>query len=85
MEVPLLIEAVRHPSFDSVWVVSCHPDTQLQRLFARGLSPSEATRWLASQLPTEVKEAFADEIVRTDEPLPHVHALLENLVSKALK
>lgn len=85
IEIPLLIEAVAHPLFHRVWVVTCGATEQERRLQER-LGDAEAVRrFLATQLPTRVKMAFADRILRTDEPLSSVlDTTVEALVEDGL-
>jgi len=81
-EVPLLIETVTHPLFDEVWVVDAGEKNRMKRLMERLRGDEEmARRLLGAQLPTEVKYAFADRIVRTDFPLHTVKLLIEKIVS----
>jgi dephospho-CoA kinase len=68
VEVPLLVEACLQGAFDRVWVATCGPEEQLRRLIARVGEEEEARRLLATQLPTAVKEVFADVVVRTNAP-----------------
>lgn len=65
IEVPLLFETCLQSRFDRIWVVTCGESEQLQRLTNRLGDAAEAKRLIATQLPTSVKVAFADEIVRT--------------------
>ncbi len=82
VEVPLLIETCLHPAFDRVWVVTCGPEEQLRRLTARLGSEDAARRLVASQLPTRVKCAFADAIVRTNRPMDDV---IESVAAEAAR
>jgi dephospho-CoA kinase len=66
VEVPLLIETCLQPEFRHIWVVTCGRAEQMRRLTARVGDPLSAERIVASQLPTEVKLAFADVVVRTN-------------------
>ncbi len=71
VEVPLLIESCLHPYFERVWVVTCGPQIQHQRLLLRTDSAS-AEALLRLQLPTRVKIPFADELIRTNATLEDV-------------
>jgi dephospho-CoA kinase len=82
-EVPLLIEVCGQKFFDSVWVVTCTPESQRSRLQARYGDEVDIDAILATQLPMMVKEAFADRIIRTDEPSEPVWALLSSFVPSA--
>lgn len=65
VEVPLLIEACLQGEFDQVWVVTCGREEQFRRLEAR-VGKGEAVKLLGMQLPSEVKEVFADCVIRTN-------------------
>ena len=54
---PLLIEAGATDRVDEVWVVTVHPEVQMQRLLLRdGISRDEAQRIIDSQMPLTEKE-----------------------------
>lgn len=78
-EVPLLIEACLQGLFARVWVVTCGPELQLERLTARLGDPALARAMIATQLPSCVKCAFADHVIRTDQPVSSVKQLVESL------
>ncbi len=67
IEVPLLIESAIMSEFDAIWCVTCRPEEQKRRLAERLGSGAEAERLIAIQLPSQVKETFAEEIIRTDD------------------
>lgn len=59
-----LVESGYAPLCHSVWLVTCPPEVQLQRLMTtRGLSESEARQRLAAQPPLEPKRAAATEVI----------------------
>ena len=65
--IPLLFETGRAAEFDRIVVTACSPATQLARLTARdGLSPEDGRKRLAAQLPTGVRTAGADFVIRTE-------------------
>lgn len=85
IEIPLLIETVTHPLFHKVWVVTCGASQQKHRLLERLGDASTVARFLATQLPTRVKLAFADRILRTDTPISHVlDSTVDALVEEGL-
>jgi dephospho-CoA kinase len=55
VEAALLIEAGFDQWLDGLVVTWCTPEQQLQRLLSRGLTPTEAQRRIASQLPADEK------------------------------
>lgn len=79
IEVPLLLEACVQSAFSRVWVASCGSEEQLRRLTARLGSASEAAALMSAQLSSQVKQAFADRVVRTDRPLASVQKEAESL------
>jgi len=67
VEASLLVETGSARDYDLLLVVSCSPQTQLQRLGAhRGFSAERARSWLATQLPAAEKERLADIVVHND-------------------
>jgi dephospho-CoA kinase len=66
IEVPLLIEAALAGEFDRTWVVTCGPEEQRRRLVDRLGNAAVADGLIRAQLPTEVKLAFADMVIRTN-------------------
>ncbi len=74
IEVPLLFETILHSAFQSVWVVTASEEIQLQRLTERLGNVKHAQALICTQLPSLVKVAFADEVVRTDETFEEVQA-----------
>lgn len=84
VEIPLLIEAGLQGCFDEVWVVTCGPAEQRRRLSARVEDPHLARLILGLQLPTRVKLAFADVVVRTNRPLHRVRMYALEAASKGI-
>jgi dephospho-CoA kinase len=84
VEVPLLIETCIQSLFERVWVVTCGPEEQGRRLVARLGDDAQAQRLMGSQLPTQVKLAFADRIVRTDRALASVQVAVVELARSAV-
>lgn len=68
VEVPLLIEACLQGEYDEIWVVTCGIAEQRKRLADRYGAGTDVDRILDAQLPTSTKLAFADWIIRTDQP-----------------
>jgi dephospho-CoA kinase len=66
VEVPLLYEVCAQHLFRQVWVISCGPEMQLERLTARMGSREVAKSIISSQLPTQVKIDLADRVIRTN-------------------
>lgn len=66
VEVPLLVEACLQGRFASIWVVTCGPEAQVERLRARYGPNVDVRMVLNTQLPTSSKIPFADEVIRTN-------------------
>jgi dephospho-CoA kinase len=80
IEVPLLLEACLQAEFARVWVVTCGPEEQRKRMLARTSDAEQVDAILASQLPTAVKTAFADVVVRTNLDPATVQRFVANAV-----
>jgi dephospho-CoA kinase len=69
-DIPLLFEQNRARDFDRVVVAACDPAQQRERVMARdGLSPEEADRRIAVQLPIDEKRRRADYVIDTSRSL----------------
>ncbi|MBQ7567544.1 dephospho-CoA kinase [bacterium] len=65
--VPLLYEHGGEALADTVWVVGCSAEAQLQRLMKRsGLSEEEALGRIRAQMPLEKKMELADHVIPND-------------------
>jgi dephospho-CoA kinase len=63
-DVPLLFEAGLVDEVDVVVLVDAPTEVRLMRLVGdRGLSPEEAQRMIAAQMPAELKRARADVVI----------------------
>jgi dephospho-CoA kinase len=81
-DVPLLFEKQMESQFDHILVVSSQEAIRMQRLQARtGLSETELRERWAKQLPPELKEQKASQVVRNDGDLK----ALERALDKALE
>lgn len=83
-EVPLLIEACLQSRYDRVWVVTCGATEQMRRLTERLGDADAARRMVGTQLPTEVKLSFADEVIRTNAPEDNVMAYVRLAAAREL-
>lgn len=82
IEIPLLFETAMHSMFERVWVVTCGEEIQLQRLTERVGNVQVAHQLIATQLPTLVKCAFADEIVRTNGSEESVKGVVRSAIER---
>jgi dephospho-CoA kinase len=71
--IPLLFETKAETFFDKILCLACSPDSQHERLRARGWMPEEICRRNAAQLPVEQKIARAHFVIWT-EGVPDIHA-----------
>lgn len=64
---PLLLEHGAEAIVDTVWVVGCNPEKQLERLQKRdNLDEAEAIRRIAAQMPLAAKYERADYVIEND-------------------
>src|SRR5215510_13145036 len=68
VDAALMIESGGYKRFDKLIVVHCRPESQLERLMLRDkISREEAERRIASQMPQEEKQKFADYLIDTSD------------------
>lgn len=79
-EVPLLIEACLQGHYDEIWVVTCGAAEQRRRLVQRLGDEAGADALITSQLSSEVKKAFASEVVRSEVPIDEVRRTVLRLL-----
>ena len=78
VDAALMIESGGYSRFDKLIVVHCRPAAQLERLISRdGLSPVEAARRIAAQMPQEEKMKYADILIDTSEGFASARAQTE--------
>jgi dephospho-CoA kinase len=81
-DIPLLYETGRQAQFDSVIVVACPREMQLQRVLSRDrLSKEDAERRLAAQLPIDEKVKKANHVIRTDGGFEKTDEQIKNLMA----
>jgi dephospho-CoA kinase len=62
-DIPLLFEVLNPDDFDLVVLVDAPLRLRRERLLGRGLSPEDAGRLIASQLPSDQKRARSDIVI----------------------
>ena len=68
VDAALMIESGGYKRFDKLIVVHCRPEVQLERLMLRNkLTLAEAERRIASQMPQEEKQKYADYLIDTSD------------------
>lgn len=80
---PLLIEAGATDQVDTVWVVTVHPDIQLERLMQRdGISREQAQLIIDSQMPLSAKEQYASVVINNSGTETETRMILETVWAK---
>jgi dephospho-CoA kinase len=65
--VPLLVETPSQNRYDRILVVTCHRDTQMQRLLQRdGIQPTLAEQMLNAQVDSTQRLKYADDVIEND-------------------
>ena len=78
--IPLLFETGHDKAFERILVISCDPQTQLERLIASdNLTEAEAKQRIATQWTTKQKIARADIVIRTDESIDDTYRQVEQI------
>jgi dephospho-CoA kinase len=81
-EATLLVETGRYKDFDGLVVVTASPETQLERVLARGgLTSEQAQARIGAQLPLLAKVRVADHLIDNDGPLADTQAQVERLIA----
>jgi dephospho-CoA kinase len=84
-EASLLVESGRYKEFDGLVVVTASPETQMERVLARGdLTEAQVQARIDAQLPLLAKVRVATHLVDNDGALEATKAQVERLVA-ALK
>jgi len=81
-DVPLLYETGRDKEFQTIIVVACPRDMQLQRVMERNkLSKEDAERRLNAQLPIDQKVKKATHVIKTDGTFDETNAQVDALIA----
>jgi len=79
VEAIKLIEAGLHKQCDALWVVTCRPGLQLDRLMrTRGLSEADARLRIVAQPPQSEKAALADVLIENNGTLDELRAQVKH-------
>ena len=81
--IPLLFETHAEQECNATICVACSPQTQQNRLLARGWTPEQISQRLAAQWPTQKKIEAADFLIWTDSVVG-VHAAQLDRVLRGL-
>lgn len=82
IEIPLMMEACLWSVADRVVVAWCPLDLVRDRVKNRGLDEREVDALIAMQVHPDARLPFADEILRTNEPLDRVLADARQLANR---
>ncbi|SRR2546423_3832771 len=86
VDAALMIESGGYKRFDKMIVVHCRPEVQLQRLTTRNnLTPEEARRRIAAQMPQEEKMRYADFLIDTSEGFEDAKLQTEKVFERLLE
>lgn len=85
VEIPLLFEKGLEKEFDFTVCVASDPHVQAERLASRGLSPQEASRRMARQLPLVQKIERADFVITNNGSLAFLRDQVTRLVEHLTK
>ncbi len=82
LEATLIYEAGYKPNFDRVVVCWCRREQQVERLRQRGLTPEDAERRLAAQMPLDEKRRLADDVIDCSRSIEETAQQVDELVAK---
>ena len=86
MDIPLLFETGGEKRVDAVVVVTTSPESQRERILARGtMTPEALDAILARQLPDAEKRKRADFVVDTSHGLDPVRTQLRDILAEVVK
>jgi len=85
VEAALLVEAGYHERLDRLVVAWCRPEQQRERLRARGMSPEEIEKRIASQMPLEMKRRLATDEIDCSGALEETRRQTEALAARLKK
>jgi dephospho-CoA kinase len=78
LEAIKLLESGWRAHCAAIWVTTCSPEMQLQRLMeSRGMSEAEARMRIDAQPPQAEKLAAADVVIDSDRPVAEMRAQIE--------
>src|SRR6478672_11137104 len=86
VDAALMIESGGYKRFDKLIVVHCRPEVQLERLMLRNALTREAAQQrIASQMPQEEKQKFADYLIDTSDGYESTRAQTEAVNQKLIR
>ena len=82
LEATLIYEAGYKPNFDRVVVCWCRREQQIERLQLRGLSPEDAERRIAAQMPLDEKRRLADDVIDCSRSIEETARQVDELLAR---
>ena len=80
LSIPLLFEANLEYLVDTIWVIACSPEMQLQRLMERDRLPyTEAQQRISAQLPIREKCDRSDRVIHNNGSIEHLHQEIDQV------
>lgn len=84
-EVPLLFETYPESDFNKIWVIACHPETQIVRIMNRmNCNREYALAWINNQISMKDKISRASRVIYTDDSEESVKEFVKFAISKDL-
>lgn len=84
IEAIKLVEGGLAASCDEVWLVTCDPTVQRDRLVGRGTTPAEATMRIDAQTGFDAIAGIADRVIDTSADAETTRADVEHALDEAL-
>lgn len=82
LEATLVYEVGYKPHFDRVVVCWCRREQQIERLQQRGLSPEDAERRIAAQMPLDEKRRLADDVIDCSRSIEETARQVDDLLAR---
>ena len=84
-EVPLLFEAGWEDLFDEIWVITCSPLTQKERILRKGLEEKLGEKLLKLQLSLKEKEKKAHKIIFSEKSFEELEKEIKEMLKEYLR
>ncbi len=84
-EVPLLFEVGWEDLFDEIWVITCSPLTQKERILKKGLEEKLGEKLLKLQLSLKEKEKKAHKIIFSEKSFEELEKEIKEMLKEYLR
>ena len=84
-EVPLLFEVGWEDLFDEIWVITCSPLTQKERILKKGLEEKLGEKLLKLQLSLKEKEKKAHKIIFSEKSFEDLEKEIKEMLKEYLR